>query len=765
MGFDPRDDSSHDDDSYEGDEWFDGYAVGGNGAGSPGGSGSDPADETPVAVPDELDHMPPGPWLAEMLHETPVEAVSGYDSVVVLAAAYRQLCHQQAVFYRALVETGLRADKSASTVARLSAPGEFAAEEARAKLVWSWQRSGREYQLGFDLMVRFPDLGEALHAGHIDLPRARAFVEWTDGLTDAQATTVINHLLPDAGSMVVGELIDKIKRAAIAIDSRWPERRYQKAVKTRRVRGYRNPDGTANVGGYSQPVDRVVAACARIDQLARACKAAGDRRRLDLIRSDLYLRMLDGSFEAMTDKQIIAHVLAHPLDDLTGVPDDTDSDNGVGNPGAGSDCGDRQTPGDRSGDGNDPDGGESGDGGDPGRPGGPRNEPDSGGPQGPGAGGAGGAGGPGGEPGAGSPRDEPDTGRSDTGRSGAGVSDSHGSDDVSDASSCAPGAPVSGAGYAVPELRMQLITLLGRGDEPGELPGWDFVPAGLSRRLAETMGSAEWRWVICDRQGRPVDAGLTSSRPNRTLGANGTARVRRNPRCGGVLELAVAEADLHRLAGDPDRCGAWAPVIADIHNQYLDRGSGDSGGRLSTRSGADQGDAGRRLPGARLRRWIEIRDRVCQHPCCRASARSSEVDHRIGWAVGGATVAENLGSICGRDHRIKDEGGWQLHRPQLDMSVWISPLGHSAVRRIPPVIPPPVPLHRRDDNLPTDTETDTGTGVPLDPCSCLLRPCPHDDGRQPGEAEQLKSTETPHLDEVRRTVHAREAFYEDEPPF
>jgi hypothetical protein len=176
------------------------------------------AEEFPVPVPEELHLLPPGALLAELLDEIPVESVSGFDSVVVLAAAYRQLCRQQAVFYQALVESGLRVPGSASTVARLSAPGEFAAEEARAKLVWSRQRSQREYVLGFDLFIRFPRLGEGLRAGEIDLPRARALIDWTDGLTEEQAGVIISQLLPVAADLVVGALIDEVKRAAIAID-------------------------------------------------------------------------------------------------------------------------------------------------------------------------------------------------------------------------------------------------------------------------------------------------------------------------------------------------------------------------------------------------------------------------------------------------------------------------------------------------------------------------------------------------------------------
>lgn len=315
--------------------------------------------------------------------------------------------------------------------------------------------------------------------------------------------------------------------------------------------------------------------------------------------------MLDGSFEAITDAEIVAHVLANPLDDLTDTSDPTDPDTD----------GDGGKP--------DSDGGQGG--------GGDGGKPDN----------------AGAEPGG--------------GELGGGEADSDGlrsADPVGGASSAGSAA---GSGCAVPELRVQLVTLLGQTDAPGELPGWDYLPPALARRLADTMRSARWRWVVCDEQGRPIDAGLTSARPTTPDDAREPDRFRRDPRRGGIVELAIRETDLQRLAEHSDQHAGWAPVITEIHRQYLNRDSNGVGTRRSgPRPEADQARAGRWLPGSPLRRWIEIRDRTCQHPACRVSAHASQIDHRIGWAVGGATVAANLGPACAHDHRIKDRGGWQF---------------------------------------------------------------------------------------------------------
>src|SRR5690606_38107277 len=131
------------------------------------------------------------------------------------------------------------------------------------------------------------------------------------------------------------------------------------------------------------------------------------------------------------------------------------------------------------------------------------------------------------------------------------------------------------------------------------------------------------------------------------------------------------------------------------------------------------GQAGRRLPGARLRRWIELRDRTCRHPCCRAPAATAEVDHRVGWAAGGPTNERNLLAMCRRDHRLKDEAGWAVDQHADGTTVWASPLGHTATAHPPLVVPLMVAP------LPRDEQPLSPGGSPY-PCGCLLRPCTHD---------------------------------------
>jgi hypothetical protein len=513
----------------------------------------------------------------------------------------------------------------------------------------------------------------------LDEPRARAFVEWTQGLTDAQAETVCEQLLPEAAGLMVGELIDRIKRACLAIDPEWAAKKYREAVRTRRVAGSRNPDGTANLGGYQQPIDRIAAASEHIDTLARACKRAGDKRTIDHIRSDLFLGMVDGTFEALTDSEIVEYVLANPYAEPTDAPD---CDSGRG-----------------SSDGEDSQGRDSY--------------------------GLGGSGGGGGQPrgGGGATPGGESLGDAERGENSC---DPPGGDAVAAASAPlsvvaqSPGSPGAGLAppaeraqpnstscasraWAVPEVRVELATLLGVNEHPGEIPPWGPIPAAQARELVAGMASAEWRFVFCDQHGSPTSGGLIQARP-----ASGT-RVRRKGRRGGIVELAVPVGELGEIAFSQPPGGRWAPVLAELagcaeHSKHA----------LDT----DLRNAHRRTAGATLRRWVQLRDRRCIHPCCRMPAAKSDQDHRIGYAAGGATVGANLATPCRHDHRLKDEAGWAVDRPESGLTVWTSPLGHRYESRPPPVIahlPEPSP------NLDQERSGPSGRLVwqsHRDPCAC-----------------------------------------------
>ena len=206
------------------------------------------------------------------------------------------------------------------------------------------------------------------------------------------------------------------------------------------------------------------------------------------------------------------------------------------------------------------------------------------------------------------------------------------------------------------ELRVRVSTLLGRDQYPGEIAGWGPVHAGLARDLIPTLARGQWRYAITDPRGHLLGAGLTRTRP--TSRPTGAGRTR------DIVELQIPAALLDELTRDTTGPGPWAAVITDLARQHATAEADTE--RFAA-------DAGRRHPGAALRRHLQIRDRACAGPGCRAPAHHTDQDHTVDHARGGPTLDWNLGAACRHDHRLKGEGGWNLTQPEPGHFRWTTP--------------------------------------------------------------------------------------------
>jgi hypothetical protein len=181
--------------------------------------------------------------------------------VEVLKEQYRQANHERARVLAAMVEVGVCGPVCADEeLTRMAVPDEFSADEIRAALVLTRRAAESQFWLAHDLVTRLPQVHAAMHGGMLDEPRARVFSEWTTGLSPQQARAVCAALVPGAPTLTTGQLVEQIKKLAIAVDPDWARRRYEQALADRKVVGYRNADGSANLSGCNLPLDRVAAA-------------------------------------------------------------------------------------------------------------------------------------------------------------------------------------------------------------------------------------------------------------------------------------------------------------------------------------------------------------------------------------------------------------------------------------------------------------------------------------------------------------------------
>jgi hypothetical protein len=129
-------------------------------------------------------------------------------------------------------------------------------------------------------------------------------------------------------------------------------------------------------------------------------------------------------------------------------------------------------------------------------------------------------------------------------------------------------------------------------------------------------------------------------------------------------------------------------------------------------------------PSRELAEHVIARDRTCVRPGCSADAESCDLDHTREFhpregdpGPGGTTSAANLAPLCRRDHRLKTDGGHDLHQISSGRFEWVTPTGmvYAAAPGVaPPASPLPVP--------PPSRGRASGEGGPV-------LPGPRDDGR------------------------------------
>jgi hypothetical protein len=300
-----------------------------------------------AALVDRAADLSPGAELAAVLEAMSGASVPNARRVEVLQARVRQLAHDQAEVFAEMVElshaVALADVKGERDVAVMRAAKQFewAAHEIAAGLTWTPATADRELGFATALVERLPLVQEALLEGRIDRGKARVFTEYLDpdngDITEAQSRRLCEKYVPEAPGLTTKQLSDRLLRAVQAIDPELRRRRYERAVQARGVALYLDPrTGTATLVGNGLPPDEAAAAAARLDRLVEATKRAGHPGTRPQISADLYLGMLNGCFNGLSEKQIIDRLLAtrRPEDHRdaespvpeTGTPRDPDHD-------------------------------------------------------------------------------------------------------------------------------------------------------------------------------------------------------------------------------------------------------------------------------------------------------------------------------------------------------------------------------------------------------------------------------------------------------
>ncbi|CAN5883766.1 HNH endonuclease signature motif containing protein [soil metagenome] len=244
---------------------------------------------------DAIEELPPGPELSRLLETFDRSRLNGHELVVLLQARARLMARIQADFYADIVELAhtppCRPDDSPE---RLQVLDEYAADEIRAALTWTRRAAEYGLDVGWRMVERIPAVWEALHAGVIDLPKAKIIVDRTLHLDEATAREVATEILEVAAELTTGQLKARLDRMCNDADPDDTKDRYEKGVADRRVVAERQPDGTGDLMGLGLPADRVAAIMDRLTAIAERRKTRHEARSIDQLRSDIFMELLEG---------------------------------------------------------------------------------------------------------------------------------------------------------------------------------------------------------------------------------------------------------------------------------------------------------------------------------------------------------------------------------------------------------------------------------------------------------------------------------------
>ena len=185
---------------------------------------------------------------------------------------------------------------------------QFTSDEVAAALVLSGQSAERHLNLALELAIRLPGTNQALHAGDIDVLRARIIADATEALDADAAARAEAMVLPKAGNMTPGQLRAATARAVLKADPEAARRRREEAAKDARVTRWREDAGTAALSGRDLPPADVLAADQRITDRAHELRAAGLAGTMDELRARAYLDFL------------LDRPLPDPSEDSAGAP-------------------------------------------------------------------------------------------------------------------------------------------------------------------------------------------------------------------------------------------------------------------------------------------------------------------------------------------------------------------------------------------------------------------------------------------------------------
>lgn len=124
-----------------------------------------------------------------------------------------------------------------------------------------------------------------------------------------------------------------------------------------------------------------------------------------------------------------------------------------------------------------------------------------------------------------------------------------------------------GTDRAVVDINVDLTTLAGLTETPGEIPGFGPVIADVARQVVDEQHDAEWRYTATNEQGAVVSTGTTRRRPDSAMRRRVQARSRSCvfPGCRAPATACDLDHNQAWSEGGPTRDDNLAPLCRHHH--------------------------------------------------------------------------------------------------------------------------------------------------------------------------------------------------------
>ena len=247
-------------------------------------------------LPDDLEQIPPGPYLAAVVSTVDPSRLNGHDVVRLMQAEARLSSHHEAGKLAAMSEVGLSPPGDAdSPVERGLQEVEYAAVEVAAALPLTRRSSEVELNRAISLTGRLHRVLQAFSRGEIDLAKVGVFDQQLGHLPDETVDGVLDRVLGQASGLTTGQLRARVARLVLETDPDGAKSSFREGLEERKVCTYANPDLTGNFIISSADPAALAAARQHVEKMARHVRSIDDTgRTLDQIRADVALDLLSG---------------------------------------------------------------------------------------------------------------------------------------------------------------------------------------------------------------------------------------------------------------------------------------------------------------------------------------------------------------------------------------------------------------------------------------------------------------------------------------